>query len=164
MSLDAAELAAEVEAVMAAVEGFLEDGVGSLSDRLRLYATLDSLAGNAGRANLARQELEAAIAPDLAAEDEPVEVDGTLWRAIRRRSIRGWQRDELRSAVNRVVMEPNVNPETGEVLAPDTPEVVDRMWRYVDVATGRTGKLRDAGIDPDEYATVRWSDGVGRVE
>lgn len=162
--MDASDIAADLTAAVTGLEEWLTEGAGSLSDRVRLFALLGALAGNGGTLNALRHELEQSLVPDLASEDEPLEVDGMLWRVTRRRSITGWRRDELRSAVNRLVLEPEPDPETGEAIAPDAPEAVDRMWRFVDVATGRTGKLAAAGIDPDEYATVRWMDAIERAE
>ena len=143
---DVLDVIAALTAAADAVDLWLIDGTGTVEDRLRLFQALSQLPG---RLKAQAAVLSERIVPDL---DAPVEVDGAWFRAGVARKIRGWDQEALRRAVTRFAMERQVDPETAEVTSPTPAEAIERMWKFVSVATGRTKVLREAGITPDEYA------------
>lgn len=159
--LDAQDVVAALSDALELAEVWLVDGgTGTIDDRLALYAILRDWQKRGGRLATIVADVEQSIVGDL---DTPRQVDGQWWRAKRKASRKGYDKDGLRSAVNREAFAPrrSVDPISGEVLGdrtPSTAEVVDTIWQAADVATGRTKVLRETfGIDLDEYAHTEWS-------
>ena len=148
---DLAALTAQLETAVEALEVAAVDGdlTGTLDDRIRLHALLSTLGWANGRLTIIADSVEQSIAADM---PEPVEVDGVLWEPVRQWKRRGWRQDELRAAVNRWAHRSRVDLDTGEMVEPTTREVLADVWKCVQVATGRTKVLKDAGIRPDEYS------------
>lgn len=175
--IDAEEVVFALRHAVDLAENFLIRGTGSPEDRLLLYVTLvDVLNLRDGSLATVKRGIGEALAPDLA---EGLECEGRWWKAGRERKITGWRNDDLRSAINRAAMAPvevkfdlatgerlpdDAEPDEGTFVVghrdPTTKEVVERLWVLAEPAKGRTGKLREAGIDPDEYATVAWNDTI----
>lgn len=165
--IDAADVTAALASFIDLAESYLVFGTGTVADRTRLWVALTDAMGRDGSLPTVRKTMAAALAADL---DGPVEVDGVWYNPARSKSVTGWDKAAVRSAVNRAVMAPQdddpqlVDTTTGEpVDGPTAAVALERIWRFVDVATGRTKVLADAGIDPDDYATVTWSDTVEKM-
>ena len=165
--IDAADVTATLAAFLDLAESYLVFGTGTVEDRMRLWVALTDAIGRDGSLPTIRKTMAASLAADL---DGPVEVDGVWYNPARSKSVTGWDKAAVRSAVNRAVMaaqddDPKlVDRSTGEpVDGPPAAVLLERIWRFVDVATGRTKVLADAGIDPDDYATVTWSDTVEKM-
>ena len=134
---------------------------GTVEDRLRLLAYVNSLLWQNGKLTAVARWLESALFADM---DEPIEVDGEVWapKRVPRRS--GFEQDELRSAIMRWARRDRLDESTGELSEPEPREVIEDMWTLVSPATGRTAKFRDAGIDLDEYARTNWDDRVKKID
>lgn len=164
--LDASDVLAALQSAVELAEVWLVDGGdGTLDDRIRLHALLKTLNWQDGRLTAVARSVEESIAGDL---DAPRDIDGAIWGPEQERKIRGWRKDEMRSAINRWVMRPreDVDPETGEVTErePTAKEALAELWILAEPATGRTKKMRDyADIDPDEYATIEYVDRVVKL-
>lgn len=171
--VDADEVRAKLAEVVDLAESFLVAGTGTVEDRIRLFVALGDATGQKGSLTTVKKVLGERLPADL---DGPVEVDGRWWKAGRSKRTTGWDKAGLRSAVNKVVMA-DPDPEAGEpvvalvdtttgepVPGPTAAVAVDRLWKFVDVATGRTKVLREgAGIEPDEYARVEWTDVIEEI-
>jgi hypothetical protein len=156
--IDAEEVMAALQAALELAEVWIIDGTGNLDDRLRLHQQIKEWQKREGRLSMIASECESAIIADL---DEPREVDGQWWRTKRKAVRRGWDREALRSAINRQAFAERrtVDEMTGEIdtREPSTAEVVATIWAAADVATGRTKVLRqDFDLDLDEYAQTEW--------
>lgn len=165
--VDAGDVMAALAALVDLADSFLVAGTGSIEDRIRLHIALGDAVGREGALTRVRKILGQRIPLDM---EGPVEVDGRWWRAGRSRRTSGWDKVGLRAAINRSVMtmDPDapvttVDTTTGQpVLAPSV--VIDRLWKFVDVATGRSKVLREgAGIEAEDFATVEWSDALEEV-
>jgi hypothetical protein len=156
--IDAEEVTAALEAALELAEVWLIDGTGNLDDRLRVHQQIKEWQKRGGRLSLIASESEASIIADL---DEPREVDGQWWRAKRKAVRRGWDREALKSAINRQAFAERrtIDEATGEIETrePSVAEVVSMIWAAADVATGRTKVLRqEFDLDLDEYAQTEW--------
>ena len=166
--VDADEARSALAAALDLLESFLVAGTGNVADRIRLYTALTDAGGQRGRLAQLATILGQSIAADL---DGPLEVDGVWWQPGRKKSTTAWRKDEVRSAVNRAITasldREFVDPATGAFIteAEVAQRAIDEVWRFADVATGRTKVLREgAGVLEDEYATVEWSDQLERVK
>lgn len=166
--LDAEDVIAALTAGLEAVEVWLVDGTGTMDDRLRVLRLVDDWRRRGGRLSEALDHVRSSIAADLPT-DEPRQVDGQWWRAKRKPRRTGFDKDGLRSVVNRAATAPvaDVSPD-GEVVGhrdPTVAEAIEVVWKAADVATGRTAVLRDTfGVDLDEYATTKWDTTVEAVD
>lgn len=157
---DAADVFAALDAALELAEVWLIDGVaGTLDDRLRLYRAARDWQKRGGRLATVVAAVEESVLADL---DAPREVDGQWYRAHRKPHRTGFDKDALRSAVNRAALAPvtTFDPLSGEVLGhrdPTAAEAVEVVWKAADIATGRSKVLREQfGVDLDEYATTDW--------
>lgn len=73
---------------------------------------------------------------------------------VSKRRNRRWDHDELVRHLTRVAMDQRqVDPVTGELLSRPTWEVVtDALIDCAGISYWRIGKLKDYGLDPDEFA------------
>lgn len=155
----AADVIAALEAGLETAEVWLAaGGLGDRADAIRVYNLIRELQKRGGRLSEVAEHAKTVIAT----ENFALEVDGQWWRSKRKPSRRGYDKEALRSAINRKAREqrPIVDYSTGEVDGvrdPSTDEVVDVIWQAADVAVGRTKVLREQfDIDLDEYAETTW--------
>lgn len=115
---------------------------GTISDRWRAVEALQQTAKTIG---LARAKIEVSLRDDLGKGDHPLD-DGTILHIGETKSYTGWAKDAIRSEINRAALRPNDDGEATATAA----EAVDEVWKYVDIATGRTKVLRSflkGGLD-----------------
>lgn len=165
---DAAEVFAALESALQLAEVWLIDGTaGTIDDRLRLYRVVRDWRKRDGRLGEVEKGVQASIVADLG---EPREVEGQWYRAHRTPHRKGYDKDALRSAINRTAVAPVavVDESTGEVTGhrdPSVAEVLDTVWAGADVATSRTKVLRERfDIDLDEYAQTEWRTEVQAID
>lgn len=159
-ALDA--LAKLVNAVEELEVAMMDDNIdGTVEDRVRLLAYINSLNWQNGKLTAVARWIEEALYADM---DGPVEVDGEVWapKRVPRRS--GFEHDELRRAIMRWARRDRLDEATGELSTPEPHEVIENIWVLVSPATGRTAKFRDADIDLDEYARTDWDSRVKKID
>jgi len=128
---------------------------GTVSDRWRAVEALQQTAKTIG---LARGKIETALRGDLGKGKHPLD-DGTILHIGQSRSLTEWNKDAIRSEINRAALRPN---DDGEATA-SAAEAVDEVWKYVDVAVGRTkvlGAFLQGGLD--EYCRQEWKPNIER--
>ena len=128
---------------------------GTMSDRWRAVEALQQTAKTIG---LARGKIETALRGDLGKGKHPLD-DGTILHIGQSRSLTEWNKDAIRSEINRAALRPN---DDGEATA-SAAEAVDEVWKYVDVAVGRTkvlGAFLQGGLD--EYCRQEWKPNIER--
>lgn len=128
---------------------------GTVSDRWRAVEALQQTAKTIG---LARGKIETALRGDLGKGKHPLD-DGTILHIGQSRSLTGWDKDAIRSEINRAALRPNDDGEATATAA----EAVDEVWKYVDVAVGRT-KVLGAFLQGslDEYCHQEWKPNIER--
>lgn len=152
--VEATELAAQLETALESIEVALMDGLdGTMVDKIRLFNIVKALNGHKSRSLTIADTLEELIVENLG---EPVPVDGLEWKAKRRPSRKGFDKEALRDKATRIALADTLDEATGELASPTAGEAVERVWVLADVATGRTAKFAAAGIDLDEYAVTTW--------
>lgn len=165
--IDAAEVLAALAQARDLADSYLISGTGTIEDRIRLFVALGDATSRDSGFGVVKKLLGERIAADL---DAPTEVDGTWWKQGRSKSTTGWDKPSMIAAINRAVMADDeaddaprlVDTRTGvEIPGPTAAVAIARLWKFAEVATGRTKVLRDgADIDADEYAKVTWTDTI----
>lgn len=168
-ALDAAGVLGALDEALELVEVWLADGApGTVDDRYRIVTTIrDVWQKRNGRLSGLRGLVEDSLLGDVPLY-EVSRVDGLLYRPARHKQRSGFQKEALRSRINRHACAPIPVLDDGEVKVhrnPTVGEILDTVWAAADVATGRTKVLRERfGIDLDDYGDFTYRTTIDLVD